>query len=94
MQANGFLKLSKLPGVSQVTTYLHSTLNVNKGDIFAPSLKDLSESEIFEGVKEQKVIEIYKMKRFVNGNLILNEVNVGFLNFKADPYITSPIQCK
>ena len=35
MQANRFLKISHLPGVGPVTTYLHPTLNVNKGVIFA-----------------------------------------------------------
>ena len=83
-------------------------MNVNKGVIFAPPLKDLSESEILEGLKEQKVVDIYKIKSFVDGNLIPTslhilsfnhfeipkEVNVGFLNFKVDPYIPSPIQCK
>ena len=63
MQANRFLKISQLPGVGPVTTYLHPTLNVNKGVIFSPLLKDLSESEILEGLKQQKVVQIYKMKR-------------------------------
>ena len=108
MQANRFLKITQLPGVGPVSTYLHPTLNVNKGVIFAPPLKDLSESEILEGLKEQKVVDIYKIKRFVDGNLIPTslhilsfnhfeipkEVKVGFLNFKVDPYIPSPIQCK
>ena len=107
-QANRFLKVTQLPCIGPVVVTLHPTLNINKGVIFAPPLRDLNEKEIMDGLKDQNVVEIYKIKKFVDGSLIPTslhilsfnlfeipkEVKVGFLNFKVDPYVPAPIQCK
>ena len=59
-QANKFLKTTFLSGVCEIECSLHKTLNTIKGVIFAPTLRDLSEDEIIDGLKDQGVVSCKK----------------------------------
>ncbi|KAI8115084.1 hypothetical protein CVS40_12656 [Lucilia cuprina] len=108
IQANKFLKTNTLNGIGPVEIFLHPTLNIIKGVVFAPSLKELSEQEITDGLKNQGVVDCKKITKFIEGKVtntplhilhfdqyrLPKEIKIGFLNCKVDPYIPTPIQCK
>lgn len=108
MQTNKFLKAKNLVSVCPILSELHPTLNTVKGVIFAPSLRQLSDTDIVEGLRDQGVTGCQKIKKFVSGELvntslhiisfnkyeIPKEIKIGFLVCKVEPYIQAPIQCK
>lgn len=55
-QTKRFLKAVNLPSVCPIESFLHPTLNIIKGVIFAPTLKNLKEEEIVEGLKDQGIV--------------------------------------
>jgi hypothetical protein len=85
----------------------HRSLNSSKGVIRCRELRDCSEEEILDGLKEQNVIAIHKVTITKNEiktptNTIFLTFNhpkppatiqVGYLNIKVDPYIPNPIRC-
>lgn len=107
-QATRFLKATNLTGVCPIESYLHPTLNIIKGVVFAPTLRDLSVEEITDGLKEQGVVDCRKITKFTDNHVVNTplhilhfnlyqlpkEIKIGFLNCKIEPYIPNPIQCK
>lgn len=107
-QANKFLKTTTLSGLIPVEISLHTTLNITKGVIFCPSLKELSEKEITDGLRDQGVVECKKITKYNDGKTentplhilhfnqfsLPREIKIGFLNCKVEPFIPTPIQCK
>ena len=108
IQANKFLKTSTLSGLIPVEITLHPTLNITKGVIFCPALKELSEKEITDGLRDQGVVDCKKITKFNDGKVtntplhilhfnhysLPKEIKIGFLNCKVEPFIPNPIQCK
>ena len=48
----------------------HRTYNSCQGVITSSLLKDYSEEDILDGLKDQKVVKVYRFKRTVEGNLV------------------------
>lgn len=82
----------------------HPTLNTIKGVVLAPTLRDLNEEEIKDGLKDQGVVEFKKITKFVDNKVVNTplhilhfilyqlpkEIRIGFLNCKIEPYIPNP----
>ncbi|XP_065365442.1 uncharacterized protein LOC135958463 [Calliphora vicina] len=65
-QANQFLKATTLSGICPIECLYHPSLNIIKGVIFAPTLRDLKEDEIKEGLKDQGVVDCKKITKFLD----------------------------
>lgn len=86
----------------------HATLNSSKGVIYLDDLRDMSEAEILEGLKSQKVTQVYKIKKNFKGELVNTalciltfkssstpqSIKVGFhQHVHVDQYIPNPMKC-
>ena len=106
-QTNKFLKASSLSNLCKIKAELHPTLNISKGVIFCPSLTNLTEKEIVEGLTSQHITECKKITKFKDGtatntplhilsfNLfeVPKEIDIAWEKCKVDPYIPSPMLC-
>ena len=104
---NKFLNITSLGGI-QVQAGLHESLNTSKGTIYAPILKGLSEDEIIDGLKDQGVTQVYKVKKsttdgYVPSGLLIITFNktclpshifVGFERIAVSTFYPSPMKCK
>lgn len=75
------LKATVLFGSIPITVQLHPHLNSTKGIVYAPDLIDITEQTICEELKDQKVIEIKRIRRLPNskdGNNIVKD-SEGFI---------------
>ena len=107
-QTKKFLNATNLSNLCKIKTELHPTLNISKGVIYCPSLTNLSEKEIVEGLSSQNVTECRKITKFNNGSIINtplhiisfnlfeipNEIDIAWEKIKVNPYIPAPMQCK
>lgn len=85
----------------------HSSLNTVQGLIYCWDSKFLSEEDIVEGLAEQKVIAVRKIKRKVGANLVdtalciltfkrsqlPTSIKFGFHSVLVKPYIPNPLRC-
>lgn len=85
----------------------HASLNTVQGLIYCWDSKYLSEEEIIEGLAEQKVIAVRKIKRKVGANLVDTalciltfkrsqlpiSIKFGFHSVLVKPYIPNPLRC-
>ena len=85
----------------------HRTLNSVKGVIRCPDIKECSDDDILEGLKSQRVTEIYRIMinrdgvKKPTGTIILTfnsrqlptHIRVGYLSVKVDAYIPNPVRC-
>lgn len=65
-QVEKLLKASTLSGILPITVKLHPHLNTSKGTVYAPDLIDLSEEILIEELKDQKVMEVKRIRRLPN----------------------------
>lgn len=94
-------------GNTPVSIIPHPRLNITKGTINCPDLKNCTKEEIIENTADQKVTDILRLKKRINGELM--ETNtyivsfkltsipeflyIGFNRCKVRPYIPNPIMC-
>lgn len=86
----------------------HRTMNRCKGRIFCPELCDMTDEEICAQLKDQKVVEVSRMKKRVeNGKLedsgafaltferfqIPDKIKIGYLIKNVDVYYDNPMRC-
>lgn len=108
-QAAQLLKLNNtlFGNTYKVKVTEHSSLNTVQGLIYCKASRFLSEEEILEGLQEQKVVAVRKIKRKVGDNLV--DTNLCILTFKlsilppdikfghyhvlVETYIPSPLRC-
>lgn len=65
-QVEKLLKATTLAGILPITVKLHPHLNTSKGTVYAPDLIDLSEEILTEELKDQKVVEVKRIRRLPN----------------------------
>ena len=106
-QAEKLLKLTKFFDQINVSIKLHNTLNTSKGVVYCPDLAYVSDDEILENLKPQNVIELFRFKRRVNGELqntasfvltfnspiLPNDIKAGYILLRVSPYIPQPMRC-
>ena len=106
--ADRFIATKILAKLWPVTITPHKQLNSSKGIVYAPWLINVPEKEIVDEMTEQKVTEVYKFTKQVDGNqrpsgLLLftfdtyqvpNSVEIGFFNAKVTEYIPNPMRCR
>lgn len=106
-QAQRITSLQTLGGIIDVEVKEHPTLNHSKGLIFCYDLKHLTEEEILDGLKGQKVTEVKKMNKKVNGewvgtgsvivtfkaSTIPTSLDVGIHHVQCKQYIPNPMRC-
>jgi hypothetical protein len=92
----------------KIKVSLHVNLNQSKGKVFCPELNSLTNEEILDELKAEKVIGVRRMMR-KNGNGILEGTDtlvltfdrpqipdtllVGYLKLRVSQYYDSPMQC-
>ncbi|XP_077551573.1 uncharacterized protein LOC144165339 [Haemaphysalis longicornis] len=102
-------KLSALTSFGEipVTVSEHRSLNTVRGVISDDDLKYVSEEELLEGLKEQNVTNVYRIKiRRENkeiqtrhivltfaSSILPESVEVGYTKMKLRPYIPNPRRC-
>ncbi|XP_040174940.1 uncharacterized protein LOC120906955 [Anopheles arabiensis] len=100
-------KITKLIDGTLVKVAPHVTLNSVQCVIFAPDLKGLSDEDILENLSDQKVMNVRRFTRKVNGeivptNIFLLRINatsipefirLGALQVKTRAYYPKPMQC-
>ena len=90
-----------------VTSFAHSSLNSSKGVIRCRDLAGVSDSEIVEGMKNEGVTAVRRIR--IKRNNVLQDTNtiiltfnkptvpkvvkVGFLQVKVEVYIPNPLRC-
>lgn len=107
-QTLNLLKMTQLSQEIPITIKVHEKLNHSKGVIFCKDLVEFSLEEIKEELKEQNVIEVYRVAKFINGEKketplhILTfdtptlpfRIKAGFYNLEVRPYLPSPMRCR
>lgn len=105
-QTMSLLKAHKIDNLS-ITVTPHNSLNISKGVITVKSLQNLSVSEIVEGLSDQGVVDARHItikkgqEIFTTQHLILTfisatlptDIEVGYLNCKACPFVPNPLRC-
>lgn len=69
-QAKKLLALDTLVDGSRVEVQMHPTLNQRMCIVYCPEVLELSEKEIAEGLKDQKVIKIHRITKKANDGII------------------------
>ena len=108
-QAADMLKFKQMP-VSHTPIIVedYGKLNQTRGKIFRYDFRTLSDQEILDGLKEQRVVSVYRQKQRGNqgeledsGVFILtfdttilpSFVYAGYARIKVTPYIPNPMRC-
>lgn len=105
-QSKNLLKLKNLAHIP-ITCTPHPTLNSCKGVIYCPDIVDIPESEILDGMKEQKVESVKqiiikkneveeKSPLFVltfSTTTLPSKVFAGYISLNVRPYIPNPMRC-
>ena len=105
-QANKIKQIKRLNNVN-VTVIPHSTLNYTKGTIRCKRFIDIPEETLIEEMKEENVIDIYKVKRkeqnelVSTGTMILTfdrctlptHINIGWKRYEVREYVPLPRRC-
>lgn len=106
-QAEKLYKLKSLSDEIQVKVSEHKTLNLSKGTIYCRDIIVSTDDEIKEALKEQNVVDIYRMKRRVDkilvdsGMFILTfnlshlptKIDCGYQQLEVREYIPNPRRC-
>ncbi|XP_044574097.1 uncharacterized protein LOC123258289 [Drosophila ananassae] len=106
-QAEKLLKITKI-GTIDVEAKEHKSLNETKGIIYCNLLRYVTEEEILDELKSQKVSHVYKWTKMVDqtrvptGLITLTfattnlpeKVMIGYEVVFTRPYIPRPMQCK
>ena len=106
--AAGALKKAKtLGGLCGIECTEHPFLNSSRAKIYCPSIMNLEESEITEGLKDEGVVASRIIKKWKDGELINtplviltfntpvipDNIIVGYLNIRTELYIPNPLRC-
>lgn len=103
---NRILNATEMMG-TKISASLHKSLNTSRGVIAVSELIDVPVEEILENLKEQGVIDVYKIKirrnneYIVTRNLVLTfdrptipeKLKVGYLSTDVRAYIPNPLRC-
>lgn len=103
-----YIRAKQLANICDINVSLHPTLNTCKGVIYAPSLTELSEAEIVDGLSDQNVVECQKITNYKDGQIkntplhivsfncyeLPSEIDVAWQKIKVEPYFPKPMQCK
>lgn len=109
-QAKKMLKCTNLPfSNTKVVIEEHAVLNRCKGKIYRYDFRFLTDEEILEGLKEQRVVEIYRQKRRRDNSNELEDsgiyvltfdslvlpahITAGYSRTKVSAYIPNPMRC-
>lgn len=109
-EANKLKKLNLNHGTDniQVNIYEHKTLNSTKGIIRCDACKFLSEEELLEGLRPQKVTDVYIMKRKgQNGEtyntrtaiitfkttVLPRNIEIGYFTERVELFVPNPMRC-
>ncbi|XP_055910798.1 uncharacterized protein LOC129945161 [Eupeodes corollae] len=104
--ASKFMKQNYIDSIPVKITP-HNSLNSVQGRIFSHHIRDISEEELLSELQPQKIIQIKKMFKKINNELIPtgaailtfdlirrpNEIKLGWLNCKVEEYIANPMRC-
>ena len=105
-QSDNLLK-SKMFANVQIEVSPHNSLNFCKGVVRSRDLKNCSEAEMKEQLKDQFVTDVKRIHVSRNGNQILTNtfilqfniptvpptIKAGFLNIPVEPYVPNPLRC-
>jgi len=103
-----FIKVTSLPGLSEIECKLQNTLNFGKGIIYATCLINIPENEIVEELKSQNVHSVIKFTKKIDGTAkpfgkilvtldrftLLSKLTVSWHTVKVSEYIPNPMRCK
>lgn len=106
-QAEALLKMDNFIKDIPVIVKPHQKLNSSKGLIYCPDLIETSKEEILLELKEQNVVDLYKITRRDNGEIISTplivltfstpnlplRIRVGYLNLEVRKYYPAPMRC-
>lgn len=106
-QADKLYRMTQISDDIKIKVMEHPTLNTTKGTIYCRELIELDDNEILDGLKEQSVIDIVRLKRREGADLkdtgvfiltfklhaIPMTIHAGFLNLSVKLYIPNPRRC-
>lgn len=106
-QTEALFKVKQFLPEIPVTVQPHLKLNSSKGVIFCPDLVDISKEEILFELKNQNVIDLYKITRKAQDQItttpliiltfgtptIPPTINVGFYRLSVRKYVPPPMRC-
>lgn len=106
-QIDKLLTLKNLIDGTRVVVQMHPTLNQRKFIVFCPEALELTEAEILEGLKDQKVIAVHRITKkgqdkvtntpllviTMSGTVVPNYINFGLLKVRTRVYYSNPMQC-
>ncbi|KAI8125585.1 hypothetical protein CVS40_4245 [Lucilia cuprina] len=104
--AEKFLKANYIDCIP-VRFSLHKTLNTVQGRIFSRKLIDISQEDLLTSLKEQKVIDVRKITKKENNNIVAtgaaiitfdmiyrpDVLKLGWERVPVDEYIPNPMKC-
>ena len=110
-QSSKLLKIRKLnltmENVIPITVSPHYSLNTNKGVIRCPDIKECSDEEILEGLKDEGVIKLDRISVFRDGQreptgtfiltfqsqTLPKYIRVGYYRVAVSQFIPNPMRC-
>ena len=106
-QAQQLIQVIKFDSALNVDIIEHERLNSSKGVINCSFLKNATDDEIMDELKDYNVVEIYRVKRRENGleretgtyfftfaSVILpTEINICYMKVQVRPFIPTPMRC-
>ena len=104
--AEKFIKANFVDIVPITVTY-HKTLNSSQGRIYSRNIINISEAELIESLKDQKVIEVRKIMKKENDALLAtgaailtfdlinrpDKINIGWERVRVNEHIPNPMRC-
>ena len=105
--ATSLKKAKTLGGLCSIDCVEHPFLNSSRAKIYCPSLMNLDEGEITEGLKDEGVVASRIIKKWKDGVLINTplviltfntpvipeNIKVGYLSIRTELYIPNPLRC-
>lgn len=107
-QAKKIMKFNELPvSKTKVVIEEHKRLNQSRGKIYRYDFRSLTDEEILEGLKKQRVVGIYRQTRrdpdkyvdsgvyilTFDGTTLPTHIYAGYTRTKVTPYIPNPLRC-
>ena len=105
-QANKIKQIKRLNNVN-VTVIPHSSLNYTKGTIRCKRFIEIPDETLIEEMKEESVIDVYKIKRKERGELVCtgtiiltfdrcnlpSHIKIGWKRYEVREYVPAPRRC-
>ena len=106
-QGNNLLNLTQLIDGTMVKVSLHPTLNITRYVVSCVDVIDLSDEDLKQHLKDQKVIEVRRITRkegdrkintptmvlTINGTVAPEFIEFGWIRASTRPYYPAPMQC-